>query len=505
MQFGFSRRKVARHASHETGRRPLRRRRPSFDCLEDRRLLSSGGTLDTSNAQLLPVAGAALPGDTLNPADVQSTGNHAVAMDSKGDSVIVWGDSPTDPVSHLPTGPWTLNFQLYTENGGTLTASAGGKLQEQLATTNLVSPTVAMAPTSGEFVILWQVESTNSYGYNVISTYAEPFDGSGNALAAPIQVGATGQARPLGVAMTDNGFDVLYGAPPPRYKSAAPDYQALTVQQYSNTGAAVGKPITVTTESSSGTSASISAEPGGSQFVVGWSDFVVGKHGSANYNTLNWQRYTSGGSILGGVVNQNTQGNSARSLDLAMDSSDDIVFTWNWNTGGGVQVQAVDSGNNLISGSQINPDPGGGSPSVAIAPNGSGYALSWSDGGSVMAATYSLGGAVEQSPFAVYTAPSFVYNGMSHSLGQTASAAIDGAGNVLVAYSGYFTDNSSTVYTDGGVFGDFYLDPPAPAATPSTSTSSSLIGVASPSDSTTAAADAVFASYAFPEDDDALA
>jgi len=71
---------------------------------------------------------------------------------------------------------------------------------------------------------------------------------------------------------------------------------------------------------------------------------------------------------------------------------------------------------------------------------------------------------------------------------------------VLTVNAGYATDNTSTVYTDGGEFGQFYLDPPRTATTAgSASAASSSSGTATPSGSTTAATDAVFAAYAYPE------
>lgn len=518
MNLGFSRRNVVHHAPQKS-RRPPKRRRLLFDHLEERRLLTAG-TLSTSPDETFAVAsyppGNTAPGNTLDPPAVASTSSRAVAMDNKGDTVVVWDDSPTDPTTNQPTGQWTNHFQLYTEGtnattGATqLNAGTGGPLTDlqgnQVAPTDLGSPWVAMAPTSGEFVVVWESRSLSSAGYYAYSTYAQVYSDVGTPLTNPIQVGSAGNALPFGVAMSDNGFDLLYGVRPSRIIT---DSQDLTVQRYSATGAPVGKPIAVVQATLDGYSAAISADPAGN-VVVGWSDVVLGKHGSPTYDTLNWQRYTSGGNASGGAVHEDTQSNLAGGLDVAMDSSDAFALTWVWGggTAGPIQAQAVDSNNNLL-GPQIN--PGGGSPSVSMEPNGDGYALSWADGATVYAATYSLNGTAETAPFAVYTAPAFEYvsNGQTYaaSPAQSASAAIDGAGNVLVVYSGYWSDSKSMVYTDGGVFVQFYLDPPAPATSTSTSsptTSSPAAGVASPSGSTTAVTDAVFAAYAYPEDDDTL-
>lgn len=153
-----------------------------------------------------------------------------------------------------------------------------------------------------------------------------------------------------------------------------------------------------------------------------------------------------------------------------------------------------------------------GRTAIAMQPATGAYVLSWTDttGGqsgssSVYAATYSLNGTAETSRFVVYAAPNVLLNGGYSSLSHTPSAAIDPAGNVLTINAGYATDNTSTVYTDGGEFGQFYLDPPAPVAPTTTPpTTSSPTGSASPNGSTTAATDAVFAAYAYPGDDDTL-
>lgn len=84
--------------------------------------------------------------------------------------------------------------------------------------------------------------------------------------------------------------------------------------------------------------------------------------------------------------------------------------------------------------------------------------------------------------------------------------ALDGVGDLLDVWSGYGSPSNGngtySIYTDGGVFGEFYLDPPAPATTaPAVTAPTGAASTSGPS----AAADAVFASYAYPEHDDGLA
>ncbi|MGH7140965.1 MAG: hypothetical protein ACREHD_34980, partial [Pirellulales bacterium] len=334
MLFGFSRRNVVRQHNHKSSRPAPKRRRLAFDCLEDRRLLSAG-SVEISPAQTFAVAsyppGNTAPSNTLDPGTVAWTSNHAVAMDSKGDTVVVWDDSPTNPATNQPTGQWTLNYQLYTDNGTMLAPSIGGPLTSKsngsAVTTNVGSPWVAMAPTSGEFVVVWQTQSTESWsnGWLVASTYAQLYSDIQGPLTDPILVGKAGQAQPWGVAMGDNGFDVLYGAPPnTKHITYVNNYQVPTVARYSSTGAPLGTPISVVNDADYNYTAAISADPAGN-FVVGWENSTSGSNGSVY--SLNWQRFTSAGAAEGSAKQEITQ-DFPGSINLAVDSSDDFVMTW---------------------------------------------------------------------------------------------------------------------------------------------------------------------------------
>lgn len=183
-----------------------------------------------------------------------------------------------------------------------------------------------------------------------------------------------------------------------------------------------------------------------------------------------------------------------------MDPQDDSVFTW--NEGSGLEAQTVYANDSLGTKNTVDPAAIPGA-SIVMQPAAGNYALSWVDsnyGGftdfysNVNAGTFLLSGQVEQ--------PSFqVYGTTTYPIQQSTAAAIDGNGDVLVIYSGFgYLPNGGGVATDSGVFGDFYLDPPA-TASPNVS---SPTNVASPSASPAAATDAAFAAYAYPEDDDTL-
>lgn len=513
MQLGLVGRRAARLGDCTSRRRPVKRRQLAFDGLEDRRLLA----VNALGPQAISVAGAASPALSLNPGDVQIAGSRATAMDGNGDAVVVWADSQTKGSDGLPASPWSLHFQLYTNSGGTLTPGAGGPLVrtdgspiETTVFDGLVAenaaPKVAMAP-SGGFVVAWNQEPTSSQTF---STFAQLYNADGTPRTDPFLVGADGKAALEGVAMTDNGFDVLYGSP--LKSSSNTNYRTITVQRYSSDGAAEGRPINVATPNFVNSFESISMDPSGN-FVVGWGDGTSTGRWSSNWvYSVYAQRYSSAGKAVGSVIQLSASAFPRSGGTVAIDSSGDFVLAWKQDDQG-LLAQTVYANNSV--GTQHVVDPpsiGDMTPSIAMQSNGN-YALSWPHEivdpsttptthiNSVYAGTFLLSGAPQQSPFVVQ---SFTYQAAN--LVQYASAAVDEAGDLLVVYSGYSyannPDGTYRVYTDGGLFGDFYLDPPL-ISTPSNATVPASTSAASYGNSSTFAADdAALAVYEHPLVDD---
>ena len=482
MQLGFLRQNVASLAKRPSPRRPLKRRRALFDCLEDRRLL----------AVTVPGSEFQVPGTA---AGVAFTSNKGVAMDAKGDAVVAWADSQTTGSNGLPSAPWNLTYQLYTNNSGTLSGGA----QNHFATVSInplflnLSVMVARAPTSGNFAIAWGYETTTKQGADIYSTYAELFSANGAALTGAIQVGGNHSNQLAGLTMSDSGFDVLYGA----YPFSGSNLHSWAVQQYSSAGATVGKPISVVQPNDMGGNAAIAMDATGN-FAVVWDDST-----SSNQMSVFAERYASTGAAAGGVIQVTAPITGVLSgVNAGMDSNDDLVVNWN---GSALFTETVSGGTNALSNPVAVASTDGDQAAISVQSNGN-YALSWvtyspspTPTWTVYADTFFVSGVAQQSPFVVTSVASQYAK-------QHAAVALDGVGDLLDVWSGYGSHSNGngtyTTYTDGGVFGEFYLDPPAPTATaPATS---SPIGAASPG-GTSAAADAVFASYAYPEDEDALA
>lgn len=481
MPFGFSRRNAVRHQPKARRSAP-KQRRLFFDSLEDRRLLS----LTT-------------PG---TPITVDSSGSllfdspRAVAMDSAGDAVVAWADQQSG-------GNWNLMFERYTNTSGTLTPQ-GGVTQASNVTTGpwedgtngAGSIMVARAPTTGDFVVVWATgtNATKKNTWGTEATHAQLYGSDGTPIGSPVLL--SGNNMPKSVAMNDTGFDVLYAALP----SSGSGY-SLKVQRFSYTSssdAAVGKPVSVVTPGFDdyGNASASMAMDGNGDFVVGWKDWI--NNNTTNTRVIDAELFTSAGAGQGivQVASANASLNqSVAYYDAAMDSAGNFVVDWAYYAGsggpdslearqfttGGIPVQAEASP--IIVAAADNYGPDGLAELPDGNPNGNGaFDVTWNNATAtgIDAATYNASGTQTQS-LAVSTS------------GTESSAAVDGNSDLFV------------VYDASGVYGQFYLDPPAPAPTANASTASSPLGTATPSGSTTAATDAVFAGYAYPEDDDSLA
>lgn len=498
MQLGFSRRNATRQSLHKSRHPGPKRRRLFFDALEDRRLLSAG-TLNTTSPEAFTVPGTNATAPIMSP--------RSVAMDNNGDMVVVWSNSP-------PSGSstYSLYFELYAKIGSgassLLTPVDGGALETTSGTpitnsgytgsgSDAALPVVAMAPTSGEFAVGWSDSGSTSANSAHVQLYSYTISTNGTTsgttgTAAPmgneILVGSSGNALMSQIAMTDQGFDVLYGA-----TGKGTVYLVdPTVERYTSTGATSGSPVTVAKLTSVGLAESSIAMDANGNFVVGWQYDIYQKKANDFKETLNWQRYTSNGTAYGTiqpvVLGYETLSGVLHAPNLAMDANDDFVTAYG---SPGLETIEVTAGNVVEPPTLVDSDSEAGIgannwAAISMQPNGI-YALSWLErtSGNVMANTFALSGSALQSPILVHM----------HQSGQTqqgVSSAIDSSGDVAVVYAVWSK-------TGGGLFGEFYQDPPVVAVTSTTASSAS--GTATPSAASTAATDAAFAAYSYPDDD----
>lgn len=486
MLLGFSRRNVVRPASQKSRRPAFRRRRLYYDCLEDRRLLS-GGSLTTP--------GTSVTVDSSGTASLNFESPRAVAMDRAGDAVVAWADQQSN-------GNWNLMFQRYTKGfdaatglydlmqpvGSTMTAASNvttGPWEDSASGDGSIM--VARAPTSGDFVVVWATgtNATNRNTWGTEATHAQLYSSAGTPIGSAVLL--SGSNLPKSVAMNDTGFDVLYAALP----KSGPGY-TLNVQRYSYTSgsdAALGKPISVATPGSDdyGNGSASMAMDGNGNFVVGWKDWT--NNNTTNTQYIDAELFTSAGGGHGviHVISANKALNQGVDYgDVAMDSAGNFIVDWMYQapgqssslqarqfSTGGIPVQA--ESNPIIVSSAANWFGG------VVETGGGAFDVAWTGPQNELEiATYDPSANPTQS-FAVTDA-----------IGP--SMAVDGSNDLFIVFN----------HDGNNVVGQFFLDPPAPAPTASASTASSFSGTDSPSGSTAASIDAVFAVYAYPEDDETL-
>jgi hypothetical protein len=267
----------------------------------------------------------------------------AVAMDNAGNAAAVWMSPDANG-----DGGVTMNYAYYA-NGALSSPGATPTFEGTVASGVVASSTgnwvgfppvieVAMAPTSGKFVILWET-SAAAHSTTTFTTHVQVFDAAAAQPAtAAITVGS-GSNFASSVAMNDNGFDVLYDKVSSKGASLT-----QTVQRYSSAAAAEGSPISIAPVDlaffhGTGT-ASISMDDN-NDFVVVWTS------SSANGSNINAQRYDSATQLLGNVIlvdNPNvTYGDSNSSVTMDPVTGD-FVVAWQQTEGGPKSIQAGNDG-----------------------------------------------------------------------------------------------------------------------------------------------------------------
>ncbi|HVA50794.1 MAG TPA: hypothetical protein VNH11_30900 [Pirellulales bacterium] len=201
-----------------------------------------------------------------------------------------------------------------------------------------------------------------------------------------------------------------------------------------------------------------------------------------------------------------------------MDATGDFVVTWmeeGANRSENARVfYANGTSTNAVQVGTATGSLNEGSPAVVLQPDGGGaFDLVWTDDNGVVAGQdqeavfaqpFSSAALATQSPIVVYSG---AVNQQTHYPG-FASAAIDSNNDLLVDYTIGSSNTPPSPFTsttaDGEVYVSLIPDPPAAAPAAATPVTLSPPAAASPSSSSTAATDAVFAAYAYPEDDDTL-
>jgi hypothetical protein len=234
----------------------------------------------------------------------------AVAADSDGDFVVVWGSFPGQDGSDSG-----IFGQRYTSAG----AAVGSEFQVNTYTTSAQYRPAVAADSDGDFVVVW-----GSYGQDgsVRGIFGQRYTSAGAAVGSEFQVNTYTthtQYTAAVAADSDGDFVVVWNS----YQDGSSF--GIFGQRYTSAGAAVGSEFQVNTYTTDGQVDPAVAADSDGDFVVVWTDY--GQDGSG-YGTFG-QRYTSAGAAVGCEFQVNTYTTSAQyNPAVAADSDGDFVVVW---------------------------------------------------------------------------------------------------------------------------------------------------------------------------------
>ena len=297
-----------------SNRRPVssvqRKQRPSLEALEGRQLMSLGpifGPINTTTRNL--------QGDSDN------------ATSAGGSSVVVWTDTYNDSVNGSPID-FDIRAQRFNSFGGRL----GPEIIVAFTTLPEYSPSVAMND-QDQFVVSY----TQAVGSDT-NVLAQRFDSNGNAVGAPIQVGAgTFAESDSDVAMDLYGnFVVSYTR---NTNNNNPD---IFAKQYNSNGQLLNV-INVAITSVAETRSSVAMTPDG-RFDVAWEQVF----GPTDHDIWEKSYNASGIQTALNPVAYSTALDVTPSI--AMDNAGDAVVAW--EKAGDIKARRISSTG--LMGSEIN-------------------------------------------------------------------------------------------------------------------------------------------------------
>jgi hypothetical protein len=282
--------------------------------------------------QAFSAAGTAGPLMAVNDTLTGDQQSPQVAMNSKGEHVVVWESKNQDGAG------WGVYAKRYSTTGKALGSEF---LVNTITTGDEMKPSVAMAE-DGSFVVVWQSDDTGPY----VEIRGQRFDAAGAKVGSEFDVSASDQfAEEPKVAMAPDGsFVVAWQV----FGFEGGNGDDIAGRVYDASGNAQGPAFLINTITAKGDfSPSVAMAEDGS-FVVGWSSFVPS--GSTDVFA---QRHNSQGYKQGTQFRVNTYtGSSQSAVDLSIDKNGRIVAVWSGFTQdgntSGVYGQLYDNDGNKL-------------------------------------------------------------------------------------------------------------------------------------------------------------
>ncbi len=238
-------------------------RRPQFETLEDRCLLSAGPSTIGSEFQINTYT----TGAQVNP---------AVASSAAGDYVVVWQSAGQDG------GGYGVYGQRYNPAG----AAQGSEFRVNTYTTNdQKNPTVAM-DALGDFVVAWESQGQNGTLFGI---YAQRYNSSGVAQGSEFEVNSftSGNQEMPSVAMDSGGDFVIAWQ---SYGQDGSDF-GVEAQRYNAAGTAQGSAFQINTFTTGNQQNPSVAMDSTGDFVIAWESEAQDGGGYGVYA----QRYNAAG------------------------------------------------------------------------------------------------------------------------------------------------------------------------------------------------------------------
>lgn len=298
--------------------------------------------------------------------------------------------------------------------------------------------TVAISPSTGNYVITWSSQNEDGSGWGV---YAQMYSASGTPIGTQFQVNTytQGDQEDSAVAMNAAGDFVITWA------SNGEDGNGWGVyaQMYSAAGTPIGSQFQVNTYTQSDQMNPSIAMDAAGDFVIAWSSNGEDGAGWGVYAQL----YNAAGAPVGSQfqVNTYTQGDQEYPA-VAMDPAGNFVVTWSSNgedgNGWGIYAQMYNTaGTPVGSQFQVNTYTQGDQEYSSVAMDAAGaFVITWSSNGEdgsgwgVYAQTYSAAGTPVGTQFQVNT---YTQGDQEYS-----SVGMDRAGDFMIAWSSNGEDGS---------------------------------------------------------------
>jgi hypothetical protein len=245
-----------------------------------------------------------------------------VAMDSDGDFVVVWGSSGS---YGSDTDGSSIQGQRYNSVG---TAQSSQFQVNTYTTNNQWAPAVAL-DSDGDFVVVWHSNGSSGGDTSNYSIQGQGYNSAGTAQGSQFQVNiytTDFQVSPAVALDSDGDFVVVWDSR--GSDGGDTDFSSIQGQRYNSAGTAQGSQFQVNSYTTSWQTSPAVALDSDGDFVVVWtSDGSVAN--DQNGDSIQGQSYNSAGTAQGSQFQVNTYRlNDQNNPVAAMDSNGDYVVVW---------------------------------------------------------------------------------------------------------------------------------------------------------------------------------